>query len=157
MTNGYIRVAAVSPSHRVGDVQYNVDEIIKSMHELEAKGVEIAVFPELCISGYTCGDLFHNATPIEASKEGLMRIARETETLDLHVIVGLPIGQSQALYNCAAIVRNGEVDLVKKAYLPDYTEFNERAPVVLTGAFRSAGDLQPVSIKCSYRQACLSR
>ena len=100
MTNGYIRVAAVSPSHRVGDVQYNVDEIIKSMHELEAKGVEIAVFPELCISGYTCGDLFHNATLIEASKEGLMRIARETETLDLHVIVGLPIGQSQALYNC---------------------------------------------------------
>ena len=126
MTNGYIRVAAVSPSHRVGDVQYNVDEIIKSMHELEAKGVEIAVFPELCISGYTCGDLFHNATLIEASKEGLMRIARETETLDLHVIVGLPIGQSQALYNCAAIVRNGEVDLVKKAYLPDYNEFYER-------------------------------
>lgn len=126
MTNGYIRVAAVSPRHRVADVQFNVDEIIKSMHELNDKGVKIAVFPELCISGYTCGDLFHNAALIEASKEGLQRIADESKNLDLHVIVGLPVRQSQALYNCAAVVRGGEIDLVKKAYLPNYNEFYER-------------------------------
>ncbi len=126
MTNGYLRIAAVSPAHRVADVEYNVCQIIDSMRILNDKGVEIAVYPELCITGYTCGDLFHNATLLNAAWNGLQQIVRESAVMNLHVIVGLPVRRDTAVYNCAALVREGQVELVDKTYLPNYNEFNER-------------------------------
>ena len=67
MKNGFLRIASVAPVVRVADVDYNVKQIISSVMELEAKGVEIALFPELCLTGYTCGDLFHSAALLDAA------------------------------------------------------------------------------------------
>ncbi len=126
MTNGFLRIASVAPRHRVADVELNVNEILLAMNSLEESGVEIAVFPELCITGYTCGDLFHNMTLIEAACKGLERIRKATETINLHVIVGLPRRNGNALMNSAAFVHDGQVEFIDKTYLPDYNEFYEK-------------------------------
>ncbi len=126
MTNGFLRIASVAPRHKVADVEYNVAEIISSMRELENSGTEIAVFPELCITGYTCGDLFHNMTLIDAARNGLEKIREITEDMNLHVIVGLPRRKGSYLMNSAAFVHDGIVEFIDKTYLPDYNEFYEK-------------------------------
>lgn len=127
MTNGFLRIAAVAPDHRVADVDYNVANIIDTMIELDKKGVEIAVYPELCITGYTCGDLFHNDTLLRAAANGLKRISDAAKDLNIHLIVGLPMRRGgAAVYNCAAFIRNDKIDIVEKTYLPSYNEFYER-------------------------------
>lgn len=126
MHYGFLRVAACAPSVRVADVDYNVDMIIEASERLEARGVEIAVFPEMSITGYTCADLFHNFRLIEAAASGLMRLSHHLAHRNIHVIVGLPIVADGAMYNCAALIRGGSVSLVAKSYLPNYNEFYER-------------------------------
>lgn len=126
MTNGYLRIASVAPSHRVADVDYNVSKIVESLRELDAKGVEIAVFPELCITGYTCGDLFHNALLLDAAMRGLDVIADTVSKLNIHAIVGLPMRSEGAVYNCAALIRGDSTEIVRKTYIPNYNEFYER-------------------------------
>ena len=127
MTNGFLRIASVAPQHRVADVGYNVDRIIESLVDLEKKRVEIAVYPELCITGYTCGDLFHSATLLDAAYRGLERIHSAIRKMNIHAVVGLPMRRSGgAIYNCAAFIRNDEIDIVEKTYLPSYNEFYER-------------------------------
>ncbi|MEF2643501.1 MAG: NAD(+) synthase [Paramuribaculum sp.] len=127
MTNGFLRIASVAPQHRVADVAYNVDRIIESLVELDSKKVELAVYPELCITGYTCGDLFHNATLLNAAAAGLQHIREAVSELNIHAIVGLPVRKAGgAVYNCAAFIRNNECDIIEKTYLPSYNEFYER-------------------------------
>ena len=126
MTNGFLRIASVAPIHKVADVEFNVSRIQELMVSLERKGVEIAVFPELCITGYTCADLFHNQTLLAAAQEGLEAIRRISETMNLHVIVGLPRRKGDALMNSAAFVHEGEVEYIDKTYLPSYNEFYEK-------------------------------
>lgn len=126
MTNGFLRIASVAPIHKVADVEFNVSRIQELMVSLERKGVEIAVFPELCITGYTCADLFHNQTLLAGAQEGLEAIRRISETMNLHVIVGLPRRKGDALMNSAAFVHEGEVEYIDKTYLPSYNEFYEK-------------------------------
>lgn len=127
MTNGFLRIASVAPEHKVGDVEFNVSKIIESMHSLEEKRVEIAVYPELCITGYTCGDLFHNATLLKAAQCGLDKIASASRELNVHVIVGLPVAKEDGcVVNCAAFVHGGEVEFIEKTFMPTYNEFYER-------------------------------
>ena len=126
MTNGFLRIASVAPIHKVADVEFNVSRIQELMVSLERKGVEIAVFPELCITGYTCADLFHNQTLLAAAQEGLEAIRRISETMNLHVIVGLPRRKGDALMNSAAFVHEGVVEYIDKTYLPSYNEFYEK-------------------------------
>lgn len=127
MTNGFLRVASVAPNHRVADVEYNVDRIIDSMIKLDSLGVEIAVYPELCITGYTCGDLFHNSTLLDAAEAGLRRISEAARNLNIHPVVGLPMRrEGNAVYNCAAFIRDGKPEIIEKTYLPSYNEFYER-------------------------------
>lgn len=126
MTNGFLRIASVAPIHKVADVEFNVSRIQELMVSLEKKGVEIAVFPELCITGYTCADLFHNQTLLAGAQEGLEAIRRISETMNLHVIVGLPRRKGDALMNSAAFVHEGEVEYIDKTYLPSYNEFYEK-------------------------------
>lgn len=126
MTNGFLRIASVAPIHKVADVEFNVSRIQELMVSLERKGVEIAVFPELCITGYTCADLFHNQTLLAAAQEGLEAIRRISETMNLHVIVGLPRRKGDALMNSAAFVHEGEVEYIDKTFLPSYNEFYEK-------------------------------
>ncbi len=142
MTNGFLRVAAVSPQVRVADVNTNVGNILDLIPQLEADGVEVAVFPELCITAYTCGDLFHSRELLDAAADGLRRIAERTAGSPLTVIVGLPVEADGAVWNCAAVVTDGAYNLVRKTFIPNYNEFYERrwfAPASDPALFTVAG------------------
>lgn len=127
MHNGFFRVAACVPPVRVADVEANKLAIIEMIETLERKGVELAVFPELCITGYTCGDLFHSSSLLDAAGEALHAIAESTKDLKIQAVVGCPMIYDDRLYNCAVVVGQGMVKLtVPKTYLPNYNEFYER-------------------------------
>ncbi len=125
MNNGYIRVAAASPRVNVADVEFNVGEILKIAERLEEAGVEIAVFPEMCITGYTCGDLFHSDLLLEAASRGVERIKEWARGRKIRLIVGFPRIIDGQLYNCAAVLPDGPKE-VRKTYIPNYNEFYER-------------------------------
>ncbi len=127
MKYAMLRAAAVSPSLIVADCDYNAGQIIKLIHEAYAKGARLAVFPELCITGYSCGDLFAQDTLMSASREALLRIAEETKDLGILSVVGLPLAVDGIRYNVAAFVNKGEVlAITPKNYIPNYIEFYER-------------------------------
>lgn len=126
MHSGFLRVAAAAPTVRVADVDFNLSQIKAKLTELEANGVEVAVFPEMCLTAYTCADLFHNTTLLDAAAKALIELRDISRSLALHFAVGLPVRHAGALYNCAALIRNGCVDLVAKTYIPNYNEFYER-------------------------------
>lgn len=126
MHNGFLRIAAAAPTVRVADVDFNLDGIKTKLAELEAEGVELAVFPEMSITAYTCADLFHNTTLLEAAARALISLRDFSRGMNIHFAVGLPVRHAGSIYNCAALVRNGRVDLVAKSYIPNYNEFYER-------------------------------
>ncbi|MDD6156322.1 MAG: NAD(+) synthase [Lachnospiraceae bacterium] len=127
MRDGFVRVAAATPKVRVADTAYNGQIIRTMMREACQNHAKIVVFPELCITGYTCGDLFLQSKLLAEAKQELMHIVRESESLDALFLVGLPYEINGKLYNMAAAVAHGEVlGLVPKSYLPNYNEFYER-------------------------------
>lgn len=118
MINGFLRVAAVAPEHKVADVDFNVSKILESILDLEAQGVDVVVFPELSITGCSCGDLFLNAGLLMAAESGLKKIAERTSSLNIDTIVGLPMaGRFGRVSNCAAFVSDGVVSIVGKSIL----------------------------------------
>ena len=126
MKDGFIKVAAATPDVRVADCEYNATEIIRMIHEMEAQGAKIMVFPELCITAYTCGDLFWQENLLEEAKVQLVRIAEETKEVDALIFVGLPLEYNGKLYNVAAGLNHGEIlGFVPKTWLPNYNEFYE--------------------------------
>ena len=126
MKDGFIKVAAGTPDVQVADCEFNAAEIIKMVREMEAEGAKVMVFPELCITAYTCGDLFWQENLLEEAKVQLVRIAEETADVDAIIFVGLPLEYKGKLYNVAAGLNYGEVlGFVPKTYLPNYNEFYE--------------------------------
>ena len=126
MKDGFIKVAAGTPDVQVADCEFNAAEIIKMVREMEAEGARVMVFPELCITAYTCGDLFWQENLLEEAKVQLMRIAEETADVDAIIFVGLPLEYNGKLYNVAAGLNHGEIlGFVPKTYLPNYNEFYE--------------------------------
>lgn len=126
MKDGFIKVAAGTPDVQVADCEFNATEIIKMVREMEAEGARVMVFPELCITAYTCGDLFWQENLLEEAKVQLMRIAEETADVDAIIFVGLPLEYKGKLYNVAAGLNHGEIlGFVPKTYLPNYNEFYE--------------------------------
>lgn len=126
MNMGFIRCAAATPEIKVADCEHNADEIIRLSMEAAKLGASVAVFPELCITGYTCGDLFLHKTLLDSAKKALLRIARETSALDMLIFAGIPIPFGGKLYNCAAAVKDGRVlGLIPKINVPNYSEFYE--------------------------------
>ncbi|MBN1776986.1 MAG: NAD(+) synthase, partial [Clostridiales bacterium] len=120
----FARVAAVSLRVHLGDVEKNKQEILKKMAALEAQGVQAALFPELCITGYTLGDLLLHETVQKSAYDAMLDVAKQTR--GMAVIVGLPVNIRSRLYNCAAVLQNGEVKgIVPKTYLPNGNEFYE--------------------------------
>ena len=127
MRQGFIKVAALTPKVTVADTQANRKEICCLMDEAEAKGAKILVFPELCITGYTCGDLFYQQVLLREAKKELLAIAKYTQRKDYLAFVGLPLEYNGKLYNVAAAVTQGKVlGLVPKTHIPNYNEFYER-------------------------------
>ena len=126
MKDGFIKVAAGTPDVQVADCEFNADKIIEMVHEMEEQGAKVMVFPELCITGYTCGDLFWQETLLEEARVQLLRIAEETEEVDALIFVGLPLEYQGKLYNVAAGLSHGEIlGFVPKINLPNYNEFYE--------------------------------
>ncbi len=123
---GFIRVAVVSPDLRVADVNYNVDATLNALAQAAGKNCQLALFPELGITGYSCGDLFYQDLLLSEVKAALERIAGETKRLGLAAVVGLPFAVDGRLYNCVAFIANGRVlGLVPKTYLPSTNEYYE--------------------------------
>ena len=126
MRHGFVKTAAITPKIRVADTVYNGQIIMDSMEEASKAGAKLVVFPELCITGYTCGDLFWQNKLITAAKEELMKIAEKSRELDGIFFVGLPYDINGKIYNMAAAVSGGEViGMVPKTYIPNYNEFYE--------------------------------
>nr|WP_317448853.1 NAD(+) synthase [uncultured Sellimonas sp.] len=126
MKQGFIKVAAATPDIRVADTAFNTGEIIKKMKEAAENGAKIIVFPELCITGYTCGDLFTQDILLEQAKVGLCRIAEETKELEAIIFVGCPLAVDGELYNTAAALNKGKIlGFTTKTFLPNYGEFYE--------------------------------
>ena len=124
---GYYRLASAVPQLRIADVDYNVDRLIAGFREASEKQAAAVVFPELSITGYSCGDLFFQPRLRQAALEGLRRFTEATEKSGTVAIVGLPFLYGDALYNTAAVVQAGRVlALVPKTMLPNYREFYEK-------------------------------
>lgn len=126
MRDGFIKVAVGTPKIRVADCAYNAQRIIELMKEAHRQGVKVLCLPELCLTGYTCGDLFLQDILLRGTEEGLATILNSTGGLDLVTILGLPLSFQNKLYNCAAIIQNGDIlGLVPKTHIPNYGEFYE--------------------------------
>ena len=124
---GFLRVAAAVPMVKVADINSNIDSIYNLLLCLDKEGVELAVFPEMSLTAYTCGDLFHNETLLDACEDGLYRLLESSKELNLTFAVGLPVRNGNTLYNCAAICCRGQLlALVPKTYIPNYNEFYEK-------------------------------
>ena len=141
MKYGFVNVAAAVPAVKVADVEYNVQQIESLIAQAEDRGVEIIVFPELCITGYSCQDLFKEQLLLDRAEEGIVKLLDFTRKLNPIVIVGLPIVVNGLLYNCAAVIQGGTLlGIVPKVYLPNYGEFYEKR------WFASSQDLNPTDI-----------
>ena len=123
----YIRIACAVPPVKPGDVKKNTEDICRFMAEADGKNVDLLVFPELSMTGYTCGDLFYQDRLLDAVEEGLQKILEcSVQHPGLTAVVGLPVRMGMQLVNCAAVIGDGSLrGLVSKTYLPDYNGFNE--------------------------------
>lgn len=126
MKDGFIKIACATPDIKVADCDYNTDRIIELINQSYSKGVKVVCFPELSITGYTCGDLFLQSSLIDSAEENLLRIVDATSNMDIVSIVGLPFPYTGKLYNCASIIHKGKIlGIVPKSNIPNYSEFYE--------------------------------
>ena len=127
MQDGFVKIAAATPDLRVADCAYNASEIIKQAKQAAEKGAHLIVFPELCLTGYTCGDLFLQQALLSGALSALETVCRETAGLNAAVVVGLPFVHQGKLYNVAAVLCGGRVEgVVPKQFIPNYSEFYEQ-------------------------------
>ena len=126
MKDGFVKAAAATPEIQVADCAFNARQIISLIRQAQEQGVRIVCFPELCVTGYTCGDLFLQRTLLDGAETALSHILAETAGLDILSAVGLPVRRSSKLYNCAALIQNGQIlGVIPKRHLPNYSEFYE--------------------------------
>ena len=126
MKYGFIKVCAATPEVRVADCRFNGAEVIKNINMAYEKNTKVCVFPELCVTGYTCGDLFLQEALICAAENVVLEIAEATKGKDMLTIIGAPISFGQKLYNCAVVLYDGRIiAMIPKKNLPNYTELYE--------------------------------
>lgn len=151
MKYGFVKVAAAVPMVKVADCEFNVQQILNLISLAEEKGVEIIAFPELSLTGYSCGDLFQQTLLLEEAEIALMKIVNMTRQMSVISIVGMPIVHKGALMNAAVVLQKGKVlGAVPKTHIPNYKEFYEKrwfasAKDVPEGEIRLCGQLVPVS------------
>lgn len=127
MKYGFFKTAAASCDIKVANCTFNTESILKAIREAENSGAELIVLPELCITGYTCGDLFCQSTLLKEAITALAYIKEASLTLNIMISVGLPLEYNGKLYNCAAMLYRGSLlGIVPKTYLPNYNEFYEK-------------------------------
>ena len=124
---GFFRAGAAVPKLKVADCNYNKVQIMELINEAEKNKVKAIVFPELCLSAYTCADLFLQRTLINECEKVLSEIAEETKDKDIFIILGLPVEADSTTFNCAAVLHKGKIlGAVPKTYIPNYGEFYEK-------------------------------
>ncbi|MFR9603457.1 MAG: NAD(+) synthase [Rikenellaceae bacterium] len=154
---GYFRVASAVPNLRVADCKYNTSQIETMMREAVESGAEVVLFPELSITGYTCGDLFLHDTLIKAAEESLYDLVEATDSLPIVAIVGLPIVVNNNTYNCAVAFGYGEIlGVVPKIHIPNYSEFYESrwfasGRDLADGVVMLAGQQVPISARMIFK------
>ncbi len=127
MKDGFIKICAATPDIRVADCVYNRKKIAACIKAASENGAKVIVLPELCLTSYTCGDLFLQETLLKGAEEELEKLVYETAELDILAVVGLPFRLEQTLYNCAAVIYKGQVlALIPKSNIPNYGEFYEQ-------------------------------
>lgn len=142
MKFGFITVATAIPSVKVADTEYNIKQIEDFVAQAEGRGVEIIVFPELSVTGYSCQDLFLQQLLVEKAEVAVMQLLDFSRKLDIICIVGAPVNISGSLYNCAVVIQHGVIlGIIPKTYLPNYGEFYEKR------WFTSSKDLKPTDIR----------
>jgi len=123
---GLVRTAAVTPKLKVANTEYNTEEIIKCAIEADNNNAGFILFPELCITGYTCGDLFYQEFLYNKSLAGLLKVAETTKKLKAIVIAGFYLRVENNYYNCAALMQGGKIKgIVPKMFIPNAREFYE--------------------------------
>ena len=126
MKDGFISVAAATPKVRVADCRFNTESILETIRVAQAQGVKILCLPELCVTAYTCADLFFQSSLLSAAEQSLEAILEETKDTDMLCAVGLPVRRGMKLYNCAAVIHAGQLlGIVPKQYLPGHGEYSE--------------------------------
>ena len=126
MREGFVKVAAASPDLKVADPLYNAGEIVDLIRKAESLGVKVLVFPELSITGYTCGDLFFQKSLQRAADDALKMIIKDSASSDALVFVGYPYLHKGKLFNTAAVIKSGRLlALIPKKNIPSYGEFYE--------------------------------
>ena len=154
---GFFRVGAAVPELKVADCSFNTKEILKVIQEAKEKNIRALVFPELCISSYTCGDLFLQRTLIESCEKSLSDIAKQTSDIDMYIILGLPVEMDCRTFNCAAVLYKGKIlSLIPKTYIPNYGEFYEKrwfasANEAVSNEIVFGGQNVPVGAKILFR------
>ena len=132
MKHGFIKVAAAVPAVKVADVEYNIQQIESLIAQAEGRGVEVLVFPELCITGYTCQDLFKEQLLLDRAESAVIALLDFTRKLDVISIVGLPVIVNGLLYNCAAVIQGGQLlGIIAKTYLPTMRNSTRSAGLLL--------------------------
>ena len=126
MKHGFLKVACATPKIKVADCSYNVNELISIAKDANEQKVKVLVFPELCITSYSCADMFFSNVLLDSSYNALIHYIEQTKEYDMLSIVGLPMFYENKIYNCAAVVKGGELlGVVAKSNLPTYGEFYE--------------------------------
>ena len=123
---GMVRVAAVVPQVNVADVEGNVAHLIESVDQAVGMGASIVATPELCVTGYTCGDLFGNDLLLGAAEQALVDLNEHYRNTSVMIVLGAPLRCNGHLFNCAVILNHGEMWVVPKTYIPNYKEFYEK-------------------------------
>ncbi|MCR4435488.1 MAG: NAD(+) synthase [Clostridiales bacterium] len=126
MDFGFVRVGAAAPMLKVADCEYNAEKIVQTILEAQSRDIQFVVFPELSITAYTCGDLFHQQALLNSAVGALDHILHETGKADLVAMVGMPLYLDNQLFNCAVVIQSGRIlGVVPKTYIPGYSEFYE--------------------------------
>ena len=147
---GYVRVGAAVPRLKLADCTYNKEQIVTMAKEAAVKGIRVLTFPELCITGYTCADLFMQRPLLVAAEKTIKAIASETADLNVFIVVGAPVPLDSQAFNCAVAIYKGEIlGMVPKTHLPNYSEFAEErwfssADDILVDRIRYAGQEVPI-------------
>ena len=126
MNYGFVKTASATPLIRVADCEFNATNIINQINLAYSKGASLVNFPELCVTGYTCSDLFFQKALLNSAEYAVKKIMEETKSLEIISIVGAPVAVRHSLYNCAVVIYKGQIlGIVPKVNIPDYAEYNE--------------------------------
>ena len=127
MDFGFLKIGAFSPRTCVANPKQNAIYTLDALRHAQEEGVQVAVLPELCLSGYTCGDLFGQDVLLDSCEQALLGLAEQTKGFSTVIVIGIPLRVDGFLYNCAAVLHRGKIlGFVPKTYLPNYQEFYEK-------------------------------